>query len=289
MKSLIAAAVAFVMLFLFFVTNYYTIQPYERGIKTFGGNYAGIAEPGMHFTMPFVGAVRKVDVSQLQFTTAKLNTYTVDNQEVDATLVVQYQYPETELEYIYKNVGFDPTILGNMVVDRWKIEAGKVNVGDIANNRGKLVKSVFDIVKSEALRLYHINVTDVQLYNLDYMDSYRAAQAQASTVKTQIEAASGLREKAQIDADRAKIEASGVANQQIEKARGEAETIRLKAVAEAESTRIRGTAEANAQKQMADALTANPELVELTKAQRWNGALPTQMVPGGSIPFFSVK
>jgi hypothetical protein len=39
----------------------------------------------------------------------------------------------------------------------------------------------------------------------------------------------------------------------------------------------------------AKALGTNPNLVTLVQAERWNGVLPTTMVPGSSVPFVSVK
>jgi hypothetical protein len=37
------------------------------------------------------------------------------------------------------------------------------------------------------------------------------------------------------------------------------------------------------------ALGTNPNLVTLVQAERWNGVLPTTMVPGSAVPFVSVK
>ena len=39
----------------------------------------------------------------------------------------------------------------------------------------------------------------------------------------------------------------------------------------------------------AKALGTNPNLVTLVQAERWNGVLPTTMVPGSAVPFVSVK
>ena len=268
-------------------SNYYTVQPYERAVVTVAGNMQTVAGPGIHFTTPFVSKLTWYDLQVHQFTTAKLNTYTVDNQEVDAILVVQYNIPDTDIPYIYANVGDVQSKLANMVIDRWKIEAGKVNVSDIANSRGRLVKDVLTIVKSEAARLYHVNVIDVQLNNLDYQDSYRNAQAKAATVKTEIEASEGYKAKAKIDAETAKIQASGVANRAIEAARGEAEAVRLNADAEAQRIRLTGESQAAAQELMAKALTSNPVLVDLEKAKRWNGVLPQNIYAGTPIPFLN--
>ncbi len=39
----------------------------------------------------------------------------------------------------------------------------------------------------------------------------------------------------------------------------------------------------------AKALGTNPNLVTPMQAERWNGVLPTTMVPGSSVPFVSLK
>ena len=54
----------------------------------------------------------------------------------------------------------------------------------------------------------------------------------AAIEKAKVRAKDQVREQEKIQADTAKIKAAGIANAQIEKARGEAETIRLKATAE---------------------------------------------------------
>ena len=48
--------------------------------------------------------------------------------------------------------------------------------------------------------------------------------------------------------------------------------------------RVHSVAEARAK-----ALGTNPNLVALVQAERWNGVLPTTMVPGSAVPFVSVK
>jgi hypothetical protein len=42
-------------------------------------------------------------------------------------------------------------------------------------------------------------------------------------------------------------------------------------------------------KARAKVLGTNPNLVTLVQAERWNGVLPTTMVPGSAVPFVSVK
>jgi regulator of protease activity HflC (stomatin/prohibitin superfamily) len=66
------------------------------------------------------------------------------------------------------------------------------------------------------------------------------------------------------------------ANQQIETAKGNAESTILNAKAEAESIEIR-----------ARALERNAKLVEWEAVQKWNGTLPQYMM-GNTVPFINV-
>lgn len=291
-KILLGSAIAIVGLIGY--SNIFTVDQSERAVVTIAGDFSSVVGPGLHFTIPFVGNYTKYSIMMKQLSTDKLNTYTIDNQEVDAILVIQYSIPEEEIKYMYSNVpgmsrDGNAAVLHNMVIDRWKKVAGKYNVSDIANQRGKIVADLNEVVKKDAIDLYHVRVIDVQLYNLDYQPSYRDAQAKAATVKTEIEASQGLNTKAKIDADTVKITAEGAANQSIETARGRAESTRLQAIAESESIKIRGQAEAGAQKLMADAIASNPNLIEYQKALRWNGALPQNIYAGAPIPFINLE
>ncbi len=52
---------------------------------------------------------------------------------------------------------------------------------------------------------------------------------------------------------------------------------------------IIGRAEAKAIQVRGQALAQNPGLVELVSAERWDGKLPSTMVPNAAVPFVSVK
>ena len=75
--------------------------------------------------------------------------------------------------------------------------------------------------------------------------------------------------------------AKGTADAARESARGQADAVLLNATAEAKSIELKGQATAQAIDLQAKALNQNGVmLVELEKAKRWNGALPTQMFSG---------
>lgn len=64
--------------------------------------------------------------------------------------------------------------------------------------------------------------------------------------------------------------------------------VKAAADAQAHAIEVKGQAEAQAIKARSDALQSNPNLVSLTAAEKWNGVLPTTMVPGASVPFVSI-
>jgi len=92
-------------------------------------------------------------------------------------------------------------------------------------------------------------------------------------------------EKLRQNAEREKVQAEIVVTQ----AQAQADAVKARAAAEAEAIRLRGDAEATAIRARGDALRANADLVALTAAEKWNGQLPTTMVPGAAVPFVHVK
>lgn len=101
-------------------------------------------------------------------------------------------------------------------------------------------------------------------------------------------------------AQQAAATAKGGADAAIEAARGQAESRRRTADAEAYARTANATAEASAVeavglatakslKAQTEALRASPELVDYTKANRWNGALPAAIYGTAPIPFLNVS
>lgn len=77
--------------------------------------------------------------------------------------------------------------------------------------------------------------------------------------------------------------------QEIKQSEAEAEKERAKARGESDAARIRAQGEADAIKLRGDALRDNPNVVQLDAIAKWNGVMPTTMVPGAGVPFVPVK
>lgn len=117
-----------------------------------------------------------------------------------------------------------------------------------------------------------VQIEDIE-FSKDYIRSVEARmQAEVAVQQRQQELA-----QERIKAEIAVTQATGRAN-----------SIRAEAQAQADATTLRGNAEASAIKAKGDALAANPNLVALIQAERWNGVLPTTLVPGSTVPFLNV-
>ena len=285
----IAAIAAVILAFIVAFDGYFTVQQYQRTVVTRFGQLTYVAEPGFHFKLPFVDATRpfRIDITDVAPDRA-VNTYTIDNQEVDILFNVYYRVPVDQVAFIYQNVSDARERLYIMAVDRLKVEMGKVNVTSVAEKRGQLRDAVKAVLQNDAKSL-GIEVTDFQLTNLQYDEGFRNAVKNAAVQKANIEAVEYQRQQAEKAAETARIQAIGQANAARETARGAADARVLQATAEAKAIELQGQAQAAAIQSQAEALKANPELVNLRRAERWDGKLPTAIYGSAPIPFLQTQ
>jgi regulator of protease activity HflC (stomatin/prohibitin superfamily) len=149
---------------------------------------------------------------------------------------------------------------------------GQYNAVSSVQNRGKFVNDVTKAIKDAIAG--PVVIDGVQIENIDFSDDYERSIA--------------LRMKAEVEV---KTREQMLATEQVEaqivvtRAQADADSRVAQAKADAEATRLRGEAEADAIKAKTQALSSNPALIELTKAERWDGKLPTTMLPNGTLPF----
>ena len=123
-----------------------------------------------------------------------------------------------------------------------------------------------------------IVIDGVQIENIDFSDAYEKSIELRMQAEVLVQTEKQNLEKEKVNAEIA-----------VTQARGQADSSLARARADAESTRIKGEAEGDAIRAKAQALAQNVNLIELTKAERWNGVLPTTMIPNAAIPFLSTS
>jgi regulator of protease activity HflC (stomatin/prohibitin superfamily) len=110
-------------------------------------------------------------------------------------------------------------------------------------------------------------VESVQVENIDFSDAYEKSIEQRMLAEVEVQ-------KVQQNAEREKVQA---------------EIAVIQAKAQADAVKLQGDAEAHAINARGKALRDNPALIELVQAEKWDGKLPTTMVPGQTVPFINVK
>jgi regulator of protease activity HflC (stomatin/prohibitin superfamily) len=284
----IAIALAAAIVLVLFSGSFYTVAEYERAVLTTWGEFRAVVEPGLHFKMPVAQAVRHYPVNIQQVTLEQVNTYTIDNQELDATVTIFYRLPAEQLESIYRNVPDYEERVAAITIDRFKSELGKVNTSQVAQKRGEVRDRIKEVLSATVETTLGIDIVDLQIPNIAYTDSFRAAVDQAAVAKTLVEKQEQQKRQAEIAAEQRRIEAAGLANAAREEAAGAADAKLLQAKAEAEAIRLRGEAEAMAIRAQAEALRQNPNLIELRKVERWDGSVP-QWNGTGPLPLLNLS
>lgn len=289
---------AFVLIFA--INSMYINNEYERSVVTRLGEFSRITGPGLHFKAPFIESRHVADTRISSFNYEGLPTATADNQIIGITLTINHRILSTDegLVNLFEQFGsrfsYEDRILRTMAVDRVKGVVGKYTLEEFTPKREQVRQEVAEAVRAAALE-YGIFIADVQLSDVQFSTSYKKRLEEVARARA-----------AAAQAAQDERRASFVANAAIEEARGKAESARLAAEAEAYSVEVRsmsqadairreGEAKADALKAQAEVLKNSNGLIELTKAERWNGVYNPQVVMGegsnngGFIPFMNMN
>lgn len=280
-RNIVIGITAVVSLLVFSAT-YFRVEQTERAVLTRWGKFVEVVEPGLGFKWPFMHNVRFFPMSLQTYTNAghPANTYTIDNQEINIVFTVFYNIPPDNVRFVYENAQNYDALLANIVWDRLKAEMGQVHASHVAENRGAIRDAIKATLVVDA-KAIGINVVDFQLTNMDFHESFQNAVRAAASAKQVVEQKEHEKRQVMVDADKAREHAKGEADAKLTVARADATAIQLRGEAEAKSIRAQ-----------AEALQQNQKLVELRKAERWNGELPVWITGGAAaniVPFMNVE
>lgn len=191
-----------------------------------------------------------------QKTNPATTVFTKDIQQARLVYVVNYNLQPENAHKMYREVGKDykDTILIPIVEGTVKNVIGRWNASDLIANRAKATSDILAKLQ-EQLDDNYINITDFNITDIDYSDSFEKA-----------------------------IEGKVTAEQEALKAKNK--TVQIQE--EAKQKVISAEAEAKSMAIRANALTQNKALVEYEAVKKWDGKLPEYMM-GNSVPFINLK
>jgi regulator of protease activity HflC (stomatin/prohibitin superfamily) len=276
-----------VVLFLFvcsiFFGSWYTIDQTERGVLLRNGAFVEVVQPGLHFKLPWVETVYKIDMQTHKFEYAKVNSYSADQQPADLKISVILHVDPGKVSEMYSRFGGDMQAAVSRLVtphmnQEIKVVFGRYTAARAITERGQLnndaAKALTDAMSYDPV----FGVEGVQVEDIDFSKEYIAS------VEARMQAEVKVQQKQQ-ELAQEKI----LAEIAVTKAQGTANSVKAEADGAAYAKRVQGEAEAAAIKARADALAKNENLIALTQAEKWDGHLPATMVPGGSVPFLNLS
>jgi regulator of protease activity HflC (stomatin/prohibitin superfamily) len=250
--------------------SFYTVDQGERGVILRNGAVVGTAEPGLGFKMPIVDSIREINVQTQARVYEKVMVYSRDQQNANLQVSVNYRLATDQVEKIYSEFGGQDGIvtrlLDRQVPEEVKNVFGRFNAVTAIQERARLGMEIQDAIQKASNNTMMI-VESVQVENIDFSDAYEKSIEQRMLAEVEVQ-------KVQQNAEREKVQA---------------EILVIQAKAEADAKKLQGDAEAHAINARGRALRDNPALIELVQAEKWDGKLPTTMVPGQTVPFINVK
>jgi regulator of protease activity HflC (stomatin/prohibitin superfamily) len=250
--------------------SFYTVDQGERGVILRNGAVVGTAEPGLGFKLPIVDSIREINVQTQARVYEKVMVYSRDQQNANLQVSVNYRLATDQVEKIYSEFGGQDGIvtrlLDRQVPEEVKNVFGRFNAVTAIQERERLSREVQESIQKAASNTMLI-VESVQVENIDFSDAYEQSIEQRMLAEVEVQ-------KVQQNAEREKVQA---------------EILVIQAKAEADAKKLQGDAEAHAINARGRALRDNPALIELVQAEKWDGKLPTTMVPGQTVPFINVK
>ena len=224
-------------------------------VTTFGKVNEGVLQEGIHFKIPFIQQVVKIDnrIQKLEVTT---EAFSKDLQSVNTVLAINYRVDTAKSYSIYKNIGanYEDVLVTPAVNEVLKAITATYTAEESVTNR-QLISDGLVTGLNEKLNDIGLYVTDVNIIDFDFSDAFITA-----------------------------IEEKQVAQQQLLKAETEKKTAITNAEADAEAQKIRAQGEAEANSTISKSLT--DQVIENKKIEKWNGELPR--VSGGAGTFVDI-
>ena len=243
--------------FLLLMGSFTIVDAGVRGVVLRFADVNRVMDSGLNFKIPVIERVVKMEV-RTQKIEVGASSASQDLQIVTTNVALQYNLIPERVGDVYKEYKrtVRTRIIDPAIQDSVKASTAQFNAEELITKRPE-VKDAIELMLKERLQEAHILVTNVDIVDFDFSESFNKAIEDKVTAEQE-----ALREENRLK----KVEFE--AQQRIEQARGEAEAIRIQAQA------------INSQ--------GGEDYVQLQAIAKWNGILPTQFVPGSAIPFLNL-
>ena len=273
------------VLLLYFAWPFYSVPTGSRGVVTQFGKIVGIEGEGLAVLPPwqklsnFSIRAEKADIENAEGSTS-------DTQPVKVSMTVRYSIATDRVAEVFEKYSHDGDLssyVQTATQEIFKAVTAKYTAPDLIAQRAK-VSADINAALRDKLALYGAQVINIDMRNFAFSDSYMhaindkvtqeqlrlAAENKLKTVEAEQKQKVAI---AEAEANARKVQADGEAYANLAVAKAQAEALRLQNAALAQNR---------------DVLELRRIEVEKTKAEKWDGALPSSIYAGTPIPFLNV-
>jgi regulator of protease activity HflC (stomatin/prohibitin superfamily) len=246
----IAALVLLILLF----GSFFTIPAGYCGVLiTFGAASQNVLGPGLHFKLPIVQDVVKMNV-QVQKNEQVEDAASLDLQQVKTTIATNWNIEGSDVSWIYQKIGMEDAlnerIFQPVVSNAVKAVVAHYNAEELVTKRDQVRTQIEELIRTN-LKPYHVNVdvAGVSITDFQFSSDYASAIEQKQVAQQRAQQAEYELQQAKVEAER-----------QIAQAQGQSE----------------------AQKLLQQTLT--PQLIQQEAIAKWDGHLPNVVGGNGVLP-----
>lgn len=253
----IGLGVAGLILIILAFTSFGTVKAGNIGVKTRFGKVTGTVQPGLYFKAPLVDHITQMDV-QTQKDQADATAASNDLQSVTATVAVNYHVEPQDAATIYSNVGADyaDRVISPAIQESVKSVTANYTAEQLITQREKVREDIIALLTTK-LQTYGVQTDSLNIVNFEFSKTFNDAIEAKVTAQQNALAAKNKLDQIQYEAQ-----------QTVATAKAQAESIQIQAQA------------INSQ--------GGADYVQLQAIKQWDGHLPTQMVPGATVPFLNL-
>ena len=254
-EKLVSRIIIGMLIFMFVFSAFGTIGAGERGVLLqFGAVQDKVFGEGLYFKIPFVQQVVRVDV-KIQKDEVSAGASSKDLQIVTSKIALNYHLAPDSVNKIWQEVGknYNTRIIAPSIQEAVKATTAKFTAEELITKREE-VKEQIKANLTERLSENFIVVDEFNIIDFYFSEAFNNAIEAKVTAEQ-------LKLKAERDLERIKIEKE----QKISEAEGKAQAIKIEA----------------------QALMANPKVVELRWIEKWNGETPEYW--GQASPFIGLN
>jgi prohibitin 2 len=255
-----------------------------RGVITVGGSIKGIETEGFTFVAPW----QKLNIFNIRAEQSDVNSAvgaTSDLQQVGVNLTIRYSIPQDKVIEVFEKYSKDGDLQSYVQTaanESFKSITARFSAQELISKRAEVSSQVTDSLRQK-LAIFGANVISIDMRDFKFDDSYMDAVMAKVT-----------QEQLRLGAQNKVLTIEAEQQAKIVTAQAEADSLKLKADGEAYATLKQAEALAKSLQIQNEALSKNKDVlqlkqieVDMKKAERWNGQLPTSIYAGTPIPFLN--